>query len=144
MFKLQTERQTWLTIRLPDPDGETRIKLRVKLLSHTDNAALKHQALGEQIARLQAEADSGAVDTASGMLAKFIAIADAISPEAIERDLGQLIARVTDWQDVGDEAGEPLAFSPDRLRALLNVGTWVVKAIRQAIQDLDDDGRRKN
>ena len=144
MFKLQTERQTWLTIRLPDPDGETRIKLRVKLLSHTDNAALKHQALGEQIARLQAEADSGAVDTASGMLAKFIAIADAISPEAIERDLGQLIVRVTDWQDVGDEAGEPLAFSPDRLRALLNVGTWVVKAIRQAIQDLDDDGRRKN
>ena len=144
MFKLQTERQTWLTIRLPDPDGETRIKLRVKLLSHTDNAALKHSALSEQITRLQAEADSGAVDSASGMLAKFMAIADAVSPEAIERDLGQLIARVTDWQDVGDEAGEPLAFSPDRLRALLNVGTWVVKAIRQAIQDLDDAGRQKN
>ena len=54
MFKLQTERQTWLNIKLPDPDGETRIKLRVKLLSHADNAASKHQAISDQIERLQA------------------------------------------------------------------------------------------
>ena len=51
MFKLQTERQTWLTIKLPDPDGETRIKLRVKLLSHADNAATKHRAIADQIVR---------------------------------------------------------------------------------------------
>jgi hypothetical protein len=30
------------------------------------------------------------------------------------------------------------------MRSLLNIGTWVVKAVRQAITDLDDDGRRKN
>ena len=144
MFKLQTERQTWLTIKLPDPDGETRIKLRVKLLSHADNAAKKHEAISEQVARLRAEADSGAIDSAAGMLAKFAALAEAISPEAIDRDLDALVARVTYWQDVGDEAGEPLAYSPERLRAVLNIGTWVVKAIRQAITDLDDDGRRKN
>ncbi len=144
MFKLQTERQTWLTIKLPDPDGEARIKLRVKLLSHADNAAKKHEAISEQVARLRAEAESGTIDSAGAMLAKFAALAEAISPEAIDRDLDVLVARVTDWQDVGDEAGEPLAYSPERLRALLNVGTWVVKAVRQAIQDLDDDGRRKN
>jgi len=144
MFKLQTERQTWLTIKLPDPDGETRIKLRVKLLSHADNAATKHRAIADQIERLQAEAASGGIDSANAMLAKFVAIAEAISPEAIDADLERLVSRVTDWQDVGDEAGEPLGYAPERLRALLNVGTWVVKAIRQAIQDLDDDGRRKN
>lgn len=144
MFKLQTDRQTWLTIRLPDPDGEARIKLRVKLLSHADNAAVKHQAITDQIARLQAEADSGRIDSANAMLAKFVAIADAIAPEAIDADLERIVRRVTDWADIGDETGEPLTFSPDRLRALLNVGTWVVKAIRQAITDLDDDGRRKN
>ena len=59
-------------------------------------------------------------------------------------DLERIVARVTDWQDIGDEAGEPLAFSPERLRALLNCGTWVVKAVREAITTLDDDGRRKN
>ena len=144
MFKLQSDRQTWLTIRLPDPDGEARIKLRVKLLSHADNAAVKHQAITDQIARLQAEADSGGIDSAHAMLAKFVAIADAIAPEAIDADLERIVRRVTDWADIGDETGEPLTFSPDRLRALLNVGTWVVKAIRQAITDLDDDGRRKN
>ena len=144
MFKLQAERQTWLTVKLPDPDGELRIKLRVKLLSHADNAARKHEAISEQVARLRAEAESGTIDSAGAMLAKFAALAEAISPEAIDRDLDVLVARVTDWQDVGDETGEPLAYSPERLRALLNVGTWVVKAIRQAITDLDDDGRRKN
>ena len=144
MFKLQTERQTWLTIRLPDPDGETRIKLRVKLLSHADNAATKHRAIADQIERLQAEAASGAIDSAPAMLAKFVTLAETISPEAIAEDLERIVARVTDWQDIGDEAGEPLAFSPERLRALLNCGTWVVKAVREAITTLDDDGRRKN
>ena len=78
------------------------------------------------------------------MLAKFVALSEAISPAAIAEDLEKIVVRVTDWQDIGDEQGEPLAFTPERLRALLNVGTWVVKAIRQAISDLDDDGRRKN
>lgn len=144
MFKLQTERQTWLTIKLPDPDGEARIKLRVKLISHQANAARKHEAISEQVARLRAEAEAGTIDSAGAMLTKFATLAEAISPEAIDRDLEVIVARVTDWQDVGDENGEPLSYSPDRLRALLNVGTWVVKAIRQAITDLDDDGRRKN
>jgi hypothetical protein len=144
MFKLQTERQSWLTVRLPDPDGEIRIKLRVKLLSHVANAASKHQALSEQIARLQEETSSGAVDSAPALLAKFVAIADAISPEGIDRDLDRIVERVTDWADVGDETGEPLSYTPERMRALLNIGTWVVKAVRQAITDLDDDGRRKN
>ena len=144
MFKLLTDRQTWLTVRLPDPDGEARIKLRVKLLSHADNAAAKHQAIAEQVERLRAEAESGAIDSAPAMLAKFAALAEAISPEAIAEDLERIVVRVTDWAEVGDEQGEPLAFTPERLRALLNVGTWVVKAIRQAISDLDDDGRRKN
>jgi len=144
MFKLLTDRQTWLTVRLPDPDGEARIKLRVKLLSHADNAAAKHQAIAEQVERLRAEAESGNIDSAPAMLAKFVALSEAISPAAIAEDLEKIVVRVTDWQDIGDEQGEPLAFTPERLRALLNVGTWVVKAIRQAIGDLDDDGRRKN
>ena len=144
MFKLQTDRQTWLTIRLPDPDGEQRIKLRVKLKTHADNAASKHQVISDQVERLRAEAESGAIDSAPAMLAKFVTLAETISPEAIAEDLERIVARVTDWQDIGDEAGEPLAFSPERLRALLNCGTWVVKAVREAITTLDDDGRRKN
>ena len=144
MFKLQADRQSWLTIRLPDPDGEARIKLRVKLISHAENAAIMQSAITEQVERLKTETEQGGVDSAAAMLAKFIAMADAITPEAIERDLDRIVSRVTDWADIGDEAGEPLAYSPERLRALLNIGTWVVKAVRQAIKELDEDGRRKN
>ena len=144
MFKLQADRQSWLTIRLPDPDGEARIKLRVKLISHAENAAIMQSAITEQVERLKTETEQGRVDSAAAMLAKFISMADAITPEAIERDLDRIVSRVTDWADIGDEAGEPLAYSPERLRALLNIGTWVVKAVRQAIKELDEDGRRKN
>lgn len=144
MFKLQADRQSWLTIRLPDPDGEARIKLRVKLISHAENAAIMQSAITEQVERLKTETEQGGVDSAAAMLAKFISMADAITPEAIKRDLDRIVSRVTDWADISDEAGEPLAYSPERLRALLNIGTWVVKAVRQAIKELDEDGRRKN
>jgi hypothetical protein len=96
------------------------------------------------VARLESEAASGAIDSAPAMLARFVALEEAISPDAIERDIDELVARVVDWQEVGDEDGTPLAYSADRLRAVLDMGTWVVKAVRQAIRDLDDDGRRKN
>ena len=144
MFKLQADRQSWLTIRLPDPDGEARIKLRVKLISHAENAAIMQSAITEQVERLKTETEQGGVDSAAAMLAKFISMADAITTEAIKRDLDRIVLRVTDWADICDEAGEPLAYSPERLRALLNIGTWVVKAVRQAIKELDEDGRRKN
>jgi hypothetical protein len=144
MFKLQTSRETWLQIKIPDPDGEVRLKLKVKLVGHKENAAKKHEAVAEQVARLEAESASGAIDSAPAMLARFVALEEAISPEAIERNIDELVARVVDWQEVCDEDGTPLAYSADRLRSVLDMGTWVVKAVRHAILDLDDDGRRKN
>lgn len=144
MFKLQTDRQSWLTIKLPDPDGEQRIKLRVRLITHTENAQRKHEALAEHIARLQEEAASGAIEGADAMLGRFVAVAESITPEAIAKDLDAIVARVTDWSDIGDADGNPLPYSPAALRWLLDIGTWIVKAVRDALTALDDNGRQKN
>ena len=144
MFKIQTDRQSWLTVKLPDPDGEQRIKLRVRLITHAENAQRKHEALAEHIARLQEEAASGAIEGADAMLGRFMAVAESITPEAIAKDLDAIIARVTDWSDIGDADGHPLPYSHDGLRQLLNLGSWIVKAVREALTALDDSGRQKN
>lgn len=144
MFKIQTDRQYWLTVKLPDPDGEQRIKLKVKLLSHSDNAQRKHEALAEHIARLQEEAASGAIEGADAMLGRFVAVAESITPEAIAKDLDAIVARVTDWGDIGDSEGNPLPYGPAAMRQLLDLGSWIVKAVRDALTALDDNGRQKN
>ena len=144
MFKIQTDRQSWLTVKLPDPDGEQRIKLRVRLITHTENAQRKHEALAEHIARLQEEAASGAIEGADAMLGRFVAVAESITPEAIAKDLDAIVARVTDWGDIGDADGTPVPYSPDALRQVLNHGSWIVKAVREALTALDDNGRQKN
>lgn len=144
MFKLKKDREVWLPVTLPDPDGKAIIRLKVKLISHTANAARKHDIIQDQVERLRSEAEAGAIESAGAMLAKFVAISEALSPEAIAADIDTLVARITDWQDIGDEAGAPLPFNPDHLRALLDSASWVVKAIRDAITDLDDNGRVKN
>ena len=144
MFKLKSDREVWLPVTLPDPDGKATIRLKVRLFSLTANAARKHDIIQEQVDRLRAESESGAIESAGAMLAKFVAISEALSPEAIAADIDTLVARITDWQDIGDEAGAPLPFNPDHLRALLDSATWVVKAVRDAITDLDDNGRVKN
>lgn len=144
MFKIQADRQSWITVKLPDPDGEQRIKLRVRLITHTENAQRKHEALAEHIERLREEAASGAIEGADAMLGRFVAVAESITPEAIAKDLDAIVARVTDWGDIGDADGQPLPYSPDSLRQLLNLGSWIVKSIREALTALDDNGRQKN
>lgn len=144
MFKLKTNRQTWLTVSLPDPDGKASIRLKVKMIDHQENARRKHDIIQDQVERLRAEAEAGTIESAGAMLAKFVAISEALSPEAITNDIDTLCQRITDWQDIGDEAGQPLVFDPDNLRALLTSATWVVKAVREALTDLDDNGRAKN
>lgn len=144
MFKIQTDRQSWITVKLPDPDGEQRIKLRVRLITHTENAQRKHEALAEHIARLRDEAASGAIEGADAMLTRFVAVAESIAPAAIAQDLDAIVERVTDWGDIGDADGNPLPYSPDALRQLLNLGSWLVKAVREALTALDDNGRQKN
>lgn len=144
MFKLKTNRQTWLTVSLPDPDGKASIRLKVKMIDHQENARRKHDIIQDQVERLRAEAEAGTIESAGAMLAKFVAISEALSPEAITKDIDTLCQRITDWQDIGDEAGQPMAFDPDNLRALLTSATWVVKAVREALTDLDDNGRAKN
>ena len=144
MFKLKSDREVWLPIPLPDPDGKAIIRLKVRLISHTDNAARKHDIIQDQVDRLRSEVEAGNIESAGSMLAKFVAISDALSPEAIKADIDTLMARITDWQDIGDEDGAPLPFNPDQLRKLLNMGTWLVKAVRETLTDLDDNGRVKN
>lgn len=144
MFKLKSDREVWLPVTLPDPDGKATIRLKVRLISHTANAARKHDIIQDQVDRLRGEAEAGSIESAGAMLAKFVAISEALSPEAIAADIDTLVARITDWQDIGDEAGAPLPFNPDHLRAMLDSATWVVKAVRDAITDLDDNGRVKN
>ena len=144
MFKLKSDREVWLPVTLPDPDGKATIRLKVRLISHTDNAARKHDIIQDQVDRLRSEVEAGNIESAGSMLAKFVAISDALSPEAIKADIDTLMARITDWQDIGDEDGAPLPFNPDQLRKLLNMGTWLVKAVRETLTDLDDNGRVKN
>lgn len=144
MFKIKQDRQTWISVSLPDPDGKATIRLKAKMLDHTENVRRKHDIIQDQVERLRAEADAGNIESAGAMLAKFVAISDALSPDAVTRDLDLIVTRITDWQDIGDEAGQPLPFSPDHLRALLNSASWVVKAIRDALTELDDNGRTKN
>ncbi len=144
MFKLKTDRQTWITVTLPDPDGKASIRLKAKMLDHAENARRKHVIIQDQVDRLRAEAAAGTIDSAGAMLTKFVAISEALSPEAIAHDMDLIVDRVTDWQDIGDEKGEPLPFTPNNFRALLNSATWVVKTIRDALTELDDNGRVKN
>lgn len=144
MFKIKQDRQTWISVSLPDPDGKAAIRLKVKMLDHTENVKRKHDVIQDQVERLRAEAEAGNIESAGAMLAKFVAISDALSPEAVAKDLDLIVSRVTDWQDIGDENGQPMAFDPDHMRALLNSASWVVKAIRDALTELDDNGRVKN
>ncbi|MBP6242659.1 MAG: hypothetical protein KAY71_00500 [Chromatiaceae bacterium] len=144
MFKIKTDREVWIPVHLNDPDGRATIKLKVRLITHAQNAQRKHDIIQDQVERLRAEAEAGGIETASAMLAKFVAISEALSPEAIAEDIGQLVSRVTDWQGVGGEDGEPLPFTPSDFRTLLDNGSWIVKAVREAITDLDDNGRAKN
>lgn len=144
MFKLKTNRETWITVALPDPDGKATIRLKARMIDHQENARRKHDIIQDQVERLRAEADAGTIESAGAMLAKFVAVSEALSPEAVAQDLDALAARITDWQDIGDETGQPIEFNPDHLRALLNSASWIVKAVREALTDLDDNGRAKN
>lgn len=78
------------------------------------------------------------------MLAKFVAISEALSPDAIAKDLDALGRAHHRLARRGRRIRQPLAFNPDHLRALLNSASWIVKAVREAMTDLDDNGRVKN
>ena len=78
------------------------------------------------------------------MLGRFVAVAESITPEAIAKDLDAIVARVADWGDIGDADGNPLPYAPAALRQLLDLGSWIVKAVRDALTALDDNGRQKN
>ena len=144
MFKIQSDRQSWLTVKLPDPDGEQRIKLRVRLITHTENAKRKHETVSDLVSDLQKQAEGDDAASHDAVLARLVVSAERSTPEAVAKDVDLIVARVTDWGDIGDAEGNPLPYSPDNLRALLNLGTWIVKAIRGALEAFDDNGRQKN
>lgn len=142
MYKIKTNRNAWLTVKLPDPEGTFAVQLQIKMIDHFANAASRYDSIQEQVARLRDEATEG--ETAADLANKFAALAESLTPEAVEKQLQTLTARIVDWKDIGDEQGNPLECTTANVRSFLSMGSWVVKTVRDAVQDFDDNGRRKN
>ncbi len=58
-------------------------------------------------------------------------------------DLQELADRIDDWRDVYDDAGEPQAFSAERLAACLDY-QWFFQAAREALFRASREGVAKN
>jgi hypothetical protein len=109
-FKLSKSYRYWwpVTVRLPDPDKagsilEQRFEAQFEPLSRDELLASQEAA------------------------AKLTTLRDMAEHEA-----AQATRMVTDWREIDDEAGKPLAFSPERLAQALQQ-PWFRAAINEAL-----------
>jgi hypothetical protein len=144
MFKLKTDRQVWVAVTISDPDGKVTIRLKTKLLDSYETTRNKHAQIQENLDILKAEAQYVSADVVGGLIAKSTVVLNNNSTEHLDREINALVARVTDWQDIGDESGAPVPFSPETFRDLLKSAKWMVAAITEAFRDLDENGKAKN
>lgn len=109
MFRIQKDREGVFPVNLPVArgDGSGRIeKVQLKL---------KFRLLDKATASRLRE------------------VVDGSDSEATERVTADLMDRVTDWQDVGDQDGNPLDFSRDNLDILCNAYPNATAMITSAI-----------
>jgi len=78
-----------------------------------------------------------------GLDALFASLRKSLSDEALSKRDTEIRAHCYDW-DVVDENEEPVQFSDDNLRALMNMGTAYALAVEQAWLDACRDAPVKN
>ncbi|MGE0289688.1 MAG: hypothetical protein AB7I42_25640 [Bradyrhizobium sp.] len=137
MFKFARKREVlWpVTVLVPLDDGsgqvaEMEIRIRYRLLTSTE---LNDRAREELEVALSAGVEGGAVD---GMLAQ-------LSPDRINKAMEDLKGRITGWEGLADEAGEPLAFTPENLDGVLEI-PYLRTAIHRGLVEASQGAPAKN
>lgn len=112
---------------------EVTVHIGYALLSRKDLRARERAAL-ERFG----QKDLAAVKDVAGM----IALADAVT-EREDGDTDFLVKHVTGWRGFSDADNQPLAFTPDRLRALLEIDAFY-KPVMVGLHEASRAGPLKN
>lgn len=135
MFRLADIGKVWVPVVLPIGEG-TQIHLRMRLLTRKELRERERSAMVRTAGELVAGADK--IRTTEDLQRVF----DAMT-QVEAGDLQELAERVDDWRDVFDDAGEPQAFSAERLAACLDYH-WFFQATREAMFRASREGVAKN
>lgn len=76
-------------------------------------------------------------------LAAREAAGERVTVDLIALDDGRLRAHVVGWDDVIDESGAPVVFSPESLEAVIDI-PWVRTALLSGLRDAVSGAREKN
>lgn len=138
MFRLADIGKVWVPVALPiGEDGAgTQIHLRMRLLTRKELRERERSAMVSTASELVATAEK--IRTTEDLQRVF----DAVT-QVEASDLQELADRIDDWRDVYDDAGEPQAFSADRLVACMDY-QWFFQAAREALFRASREGVAKN
>lgn len=131
MYKIVEKPRAWWPVVWPGvtEDGEVvenRIEMRFFLHSEDEFVALLTEA--RDVARKEAEQLTGAVTDEAG-------------PVQLSRLYANLTTRIAcDWRGIGAENGEPLPWSAENVRLLMNAPGRVFKATMEAYQACRNGG----
>ena len=113
-----------------------QIHLRMRLLTRKELRERERSAMVRTASELVATAEK--IRTTEDLQRVF----DAVT-QVEASDLQELADRIDDWRDVYDDAGEPQAFSAERLAACLDY-QWFFQAAREALFKASREGVAKN
>ncbi|CAN7332951.1 hypothetical protein LJR143_001687 [Pseudoxanthomonas sp. LjRoot143] len=138
MFRLADIGKVWVPVVLPIGEGSegTQIHLRMRLLTRKELRERERSAMVRTASELVATAEK--IRTTEDLQRVF----DAVT-QVEASDLQELADRIDDWRDVVDDAGEPQAFSAERLAACMDY-QWFFQAAREALFRASREGVAKN
>lgn len=140
MFKFADLGRMWVPVDIATGEGEGEGTVRIWLLQ----TLYTREELRARADRVTARAGDGleaqggelrSVDDVKGLVERVTAIE--------EEDLVELVNRTHDWRDVAGEGGQPVEFSADRLRAMLDY-KFIALPARAALFAASHEGVRKN
>lgn len=136
MFRLADLGRVWVPVVLPAEEGEQTIHLLLQLYTKDELRAREKSALQRTAGGFaDAAAAAKTVEDLERLFDEVTAIGD--------DDRQELLSRTHDWRGVGAADGEPEAFAPAKMEALLQFN-WVFTRCRAALFEMSRDGTRKN
>lgn len=140
MFRFADVGRVWVPVPLPmgnaEGDGEVVVHLLQDLYSKDELRARERGVFSRTAGTVAARAAQ----------AKSAADIEQLFDEVTateNADTEELVRRTHDWRGVVDEESVPIAFSAERLQAIVKYD-WVFKAARQALFEASREGVRKN
>lgn len=115
--------------------GDATLRAVFNIYTRKELRARKRRATEALVARL---GDDGQPKTPDDLIALL-----EVATDKEDDDEAQLHARVIGWYDVEDEEGKPLAFSTERLQALLDTDAGF-KAFNRGLLEASQAGPSKN